>query len=247
MGAGQPPGGDPSEQVLATFVADLEAALSCDRLAPFQPPGGDDLGMVATYLWNVAICRELYTSLGMLEVAMRNGIHAALTAHFGQADWYDRPSLLLTRERDDVAKAKRGIAAAGHPIIPPRVMAALNFGFWTSILDQAYGGRIWTPPPPAPSVLIPRAFPHAPAHYQTRGRVHDRFNTIRKLRNRVFHHEPIWNRTDLLLRHQEIIESIGWVSPTLRDATVAFDRFPDVYQNGRTGIVADLKTHLRIT
>lgn len=246
MVAGQPPGNDPIAQDLGTFVADLEVALSLDRLAPFRPGGGDDLAMVATYLWNVAISRELYTSLASLEVVMRNGIHGALSAHFNQPDWYDQPGLLLPREQKDVAVAKRSIRRSNHPNIPPRVVATLNFGFWTSILDKAYGNRIWTPPPPAQSLLIPHAFPHAPAHFQTRGRAHGRFNAIRKLRNRIFHYEPIWSRTDLLDRHREIIESIGWVSPTLQAATVVFDRFPDVFLNGRTGIVTELKAHLGI-
>lgn len=247
MGAGQPPGHNSSAQVLATFIANLEAALSPDRLAPFRLPGGDDLAMAATYLWNVAICRELYTSLGMLEVALRNSIYSTLATHFGRDDWYDRPNLLQRRELVDVARAKGFVVEAKHLVIPPRVVASLTFGFWTSLLDGAYGNPIWTPPPTTISVLIPQVFPHASAHFQTRGRAHERINAVRKLRNRVFHFEPVWNRTDLVREHQEIVEAIGWVSPTLHAATVAFDRFPDVYQNGPTGIVTDLKAHIGIT
>ena len=120
--------------------------------------------MVATYLWNVAICRELCTSPGMLEVALGNSVHSTLGAHFNRDGWYDQLNLLQGRELIGVEKAKGFVVRAKHPVIPLRVVAALTFGFWTSGLDKAHGNLIWSPPPPAQRVLIPQGFPHAPAH-----------------------------------------------------------------------------------
>jgi len=158
--------------------------------------------------------------------------------------------LLAPREQRHVDDAKRDIARAGKQVVPGRVVAALRFGFWTSILDRAYGNAIWTPNNPA--VLVQQAFPFAPPHFQVRARAHDRFNTIRQLRNRVFHYEPIWrgivlqnNRSVSLLDvHTDILDAIGWVSPTLQATTVAFDRFPNVYQHGRIMVGWNLKQQL---
>jgi hypothetical protein len=112
--------------MVAAYVAAIERGLSPNRLAPYRPPGGDDLAMVTTYFWNVALCQALYPSLGALEVTMRNGIHDALTAHFGTATWYDRPNLLLPREQAQVVEAKVKIQRAKKPLLPDRVVAALN-------------------------------------------------------------------------------------------------------------------------
>ena len=55
---------------------------------------------------------------------------------------------------------------------------------------------------------------------------------IHRLRNRVFHHEPIWHLQDLELRHREILETIGWISPAVLAITRMLDRFSSVYTMG---------------
>lgn len=221
-----------------------------DRLVAYRPPGGDDLAMVATYFWNVALCQALYPTLGAVEVSMRNAIHDALTAHFRTAAWYDRPNLLLARELAQVVEAKRKIQRTRKAVIPPRVVAALNYGFWTSILDTGYGTSIWSARNPA--ILVRQAFPQAPLHLQVRGRAHQRFNEIRFLRNRVFHYEPIWQGVPmpngriahLVDLHAGIVEAIGWVDPTLRSTIEAFDTFPSSYRTGRQLTQRQIEQHL---
>jgi hypothetical protein len=256
MSAGTP-SAPTAAQILAGYVADLEAALTADRLAAYRPAGGDDLAMVTTYFWNVALCRELYPCLSALEVSMRNGIHDALTAHTGHADWYDHVPL-LQREHDKLAIAKASILRAHKPLVPGRVVAELDFSFWTSLLSAGagpagYGATLWSPNNAA---LVRRAFPHLPAPNQNRGFVHRRFNTLRLLRNRVFHYEPVWRGLTvqsgqsfaLAGLHADIVDAIGWVSPRLR-ATLgdpAFDRFPRALRNGYAAVEADIKQHLGI-
>lgn len=143
---------------VSQYVAALRRALSSDRLDAYRPQEGDDLAMIATYFWNVALCQALYPSLGALEVAMRNGIHDALRARFGRDDWYDIEGVLLPAEVKRVERAKKKIRdakrdeiVADHdPATPGRVVASLTFGDWTSLLDAGYGGspkgpQFWAP------------------------------------------------------------------------------------------------------
>jgi hypothetical protein len=53
-------------------------------------------------------------------------------------------------------------------------------------------------------------------------------NHIRRLRNRVFHHEPIWYWKDLRQQHNEIIEAIGWINPAMMSFIQTLDRFDEV-------------------
>ena len=249
---------NPREQAIATYFADLEAALAPDRLASYRPTGASDLATIATYFWNIALSRDLHLGLGAAEVSMRNGIHNALTTHTGHLDWYDHLPL-LPREAQQVIDVKAEIARSGKPVIPGRVVAGLRFGFWTSLLStgfgpQGYGTALWSPNNAA---LLIKAFPNLRPPNQYRGYVHARFNTLRLLRNRTMHHEPIWQGMTvrrqqktatfaLTALYADILDAIGWTSPRLRDSVVAFDRFPETVTNGLVTQAKEIENFLGI-
>lgn len=246
------------QQIISHYFTDLEAALAPDRLATYRIPGADDLETIATYFWNITLSRDLYLSLGAVEVCMRNGIHQALTNYAGSADWYDHIPL-LPREADAVNRAKGEISKSARPIIPGRVVAALQFGFWTNILSvgfgpYGYGSAIWSPNNAA---LIRHAFPHLQAPNQNRRYVHNRFNILRLLRNRTMHHEPIFQgmtvrgqngKTTYPLSdlYDDIVEAISWTSPRLRDSIAAFDRFPGTLAGGIPTQISEIEALLSI-
>lgn len=102
----------------------------------------------------------------------------------------------------------------------------MNFGFWTSLLDKRYEQV------PA---LLKSAFPHMPRRLRTRINLSKRFNEVRKLRNRIFHHEPIWY-WPLPDKHQRIIEAIRWIEPAMADYIAVVDRFSTVHSEGLASI-----------
>ena len=111
--------------------------------------------------------------------------------------------------------------------------AELNFGFLTSLLDRRYEQVLW----PA---IIREAFPYMPRRYRTRINLLRRFNEVRRLRNRVFHHEPIWY-WPLPDKHQRLLEAIHWIEPTMGELIAAVDRFPHVYTKGTAAIETKLR------
>lgn len=228
--------------MVAPYVAELQQVLTADRLDRYRPAGGDDLAMAVTYLWNVELCQALYHSMGALEMVTRNSIHAVLTTHHGRSDWYHVPGFLKWRQPDKVADVIEDIRGAGKRVIPGRVVAGLDFGFWTTLLSRGYG-PLWSRNNQA---LIKQAFPLAPVGMQYRGRVFDHINPTRLLRNRVFHDESIWDDPDLVQKQANIIDAIGWISPTLQASVNHFDRFPHVLQNGRAEVEQQVKVHLGI-
>ena len=50
-----------------------------------------------------------------------------------------------------------------------------------------------------------------PRRIRNRNTILHRLEAIRRFRNRVFHHEPIWKKPYLQRWHGQIIETIGWV------------------------------------
>jgi hypothetical protein len=223
---------DPYQQHLDA----LTAAISAERLSGYRRPSdADALDVLARYAWNVVIAESLYPTLQCLEIALRNTLHTAVAAHVASPQWLTAvPTVLAPREVTAVAEAVQLLARQHKPLTAGRLVAELSFGFWTSLLDRRYEPALW----PA---LLKRAFPTIPRRQRTRHELSRRFTEIRRLRNRVFHHEPIWHWRDLPQQHANLIETLVWINPALARTVAAFDRFPAVYGAGVAPLRAQLE------
>jgi hypothetical protein len=220
----------------------LSAVFSADRLSTYRLPADTDGVVLARYLWNTLLGEALYPLLQALEVALRNSMHTAITRAYGRDDWYDRtPTILRPIEQQKVTEVKRSLLAQaprkGVPgvamLTPGRIVAELTFGFWTGLFSAAYESHVPTNPLLWPRLVTP-IFPYAPRSLRTRRKLAGRLNDLRHLRNRVFHHEPLWNNRQLLQRHQELLDVLHWINPDLFDTMIVFDRFPTLYAAGPT-------------
>ena len=160
-------------------------------------------------------------------LALRNALHRELTRLYGAA-WYDNLAAGLDRGAlERIADAKRKIAPGGGTVTPSKMVARLSFGFWVSLLGS--GGRLdaagrranyemtlWRP-------ALRRAFPYRTP--LTRIQAYQPLNALRKLRNRIAHHEPIFARP-LLEDHERIVEVTGWISPGARTWIDRHSRVP---------------------
>jgi hypothetical protein len=230
--------------VVSQFLTDLEPTISVARLQRYQSATGDDRETIVNYLWNMALAESLYCSLSTVEISLRNTIHNTLTAHFGIPTWYDRRGLLEPYQANEVANIKKRIASHGNPVTPDRVVSELNFGFWVTILSRTYDARFWQA---SRQATMRQAFPRVPKRDRQRVTIHAQFNAVRELRNRVFHHEPLFDDPLLRQRHGDVYRAIHWINPKMVDHTKPFDRFPDVYRQGRVEIEDNLKAHVGIT
>ena len=107
-------------------------------------------------------------------------------------------------------------------------MSGLSFGFWVSLLGEGgcldaggdsradFEATLWRP-------ALRRAFPHRTA--LSRRQAYKPLNNLRKLRNRIAHHEPIFERR-LLDDHQRILDVTGWISPAARTWIERHSRVP---------------------
>jgi hypothetical protein len=91
----------------------------------------DLLDVYLYYSWNTTVSESFYSGLQILEVALRNSIHNAANKHFQNSYWFDDPSILRQREIQSIVKAKKNLSRQRKNIDPGRIIAELNFGFWT--------------------------------------------------------------------------------------------------------------------
>ena len=88
--------------------------------------------------------------------------------------------------------------------------------------------------------VLREVFSYIPREVLTRTYILRRLNRVGRLRNRVFHHEPIWHWRDLTQQHRDLLEIIGWISPAMLGVVRMIDRFPQVHQQGIAGYQATL-------
>ena len=225
------------------YLPAVSRALSRERLDAYRYRGDDDVGAISTYLWSVRLCETLYPALHGLEVALRNSLfnageqRFAGVAHREVPCWLDaHPPILAPDEWSRVQEAKARLRARGKPLDPPHLVAELTFGFWTALLDVRYEHRqvLWPH-------LLSAVFPAVPPQLRRRKEISARLNRVRLLRNRAFHHEPIWHWRNLRAQHAGIRELLAWIDPSF-DATVALlDRFAETYAAGRSAFRAEVE------
>ncbi|WP_432831620.1 hypothetical protein [Dactylosporangium sp. CA-092794] len=187
-------------------LAVLERRLSPERLTPYRAAGHGDLGAaVRLYEWNVAVSAALGETFGQVEVLLRNAMHDQLTSWsrrvFAEPRWYLDPGGFLFPEAvDDIAKARIRATRTGRPESAGRVVAELNLGFWRFLLARRYDRVLWHP-------CLNRAFPR-----QRRAVVADAIGHLHEARNRIAHHEPMFNRplTDLF---DTALQVASWICP----------------------------------
>jgi hypothetical protein len=207
----------PTPSVLA-----LRQRMSFERMGPYeQACSGDHDKAFALYEWNCAVSGAFFEALGLLEVALRNALHDQLTrwhaARYRTGHWYDDPSGVLEAHRArDIADARGRLQRQNKAETPGGLVTELSFGFWRFLLTSRYEPSLWTP-------ALRHAFPALrPARRHT---VYVPVNELVRLRNRVAHHEPIYNRP-LLTLHGDLLRVAGYVDQDLASWIRTFSRLP---------------------
>jgi hypothetical protein len=178
--------------------ASLERSISQERLGRYIAEKGDLDQALALYERNTRLAEALHTSLQNLEICLRNTIHREMSTAYG-ADWLTNGDPPLKKHSlDKIAEGQKQLATNAGNV--GSLIAELKFAFWVGLLARQYDATLWR-------AALHACFPNA--RPRRRGIIYSRFNAIRRFRNRVAHHEPIYDKCHQL--HPEIIEAIGWM------------------------------------
>lgn len=205
------PPAQPAFPTTAAEVKALRQAISPARLTTYiRHAHGNARRALQLYAWNVNAGAALYPILQVNEIALRNAVDRALVAQFG-THWPYSPGFLRTLPRADKDAFERGRLRLERTLRVARVttgdvVAAQSYGFWVLLLTSRFQRRIW-------NLEFGASFPAAPRQVD-RSVVHDRADEIRRLRNRIAHHEPLFN-FDLPGAHQRAASMVRWISPLL--------------------------------
>lgn len=192
------------------LTAAVVAAMSPPRLASYLTKCAfDERAALNLYSWNSDASAAFWVTLGYLEIALRNTLAGRLRVRHLDKDrpgtWLDDPAgELAARAREDIAAARRRVRAKGKQATEGQLIAELPFGFWRFLAARQYQTTLWPD--------LASGFPHAPT--RARRGIETPVAHLHDLRNRLAHHEPIWNKP-LEERRKEIYTVVSAINPQL--------------------------------
>jgi hypothetical protein len=183
--------------------------LSAPRLSSYMACcNSDERAALDLYRWNTAATGAFWETLSHLEITLRNALDRQLYLRHHKArrpgSWLDDPAGELTSNAvADIAKARRQVARKGKRPSDGQTIAELGFGFWRYLLARRYT-NLWPD--------LRAAFPQAPN--RRRETVEDPVARLYTFRNRLAHHEPVWNQPipDL---YADLLTVLGYLDPAL--------------------------------
>lgn len=161
------------------------------RLRAYKRPGEGDAQAFARYQDNIRVSESLLPALHYLEIILRNRLNKAIKQVYGEQWLVNLPTNL---HMDEGNLAKLNAAKFHHqqekrrPATHDDLVAHMTFGFWANFFHKRYDPSLWQR-----KHFTATVFPHLERDKRSRHLIKPQLQTIKELRNRIAHHEPIWN------------------------------------------------------
>jgi hypothetical protein len=189
----------------------IEQALSSTRFSNYlKAARGDRVHAAKLYLYNARLAKACLFPLSMVEIVLRNALDRGLASRFG-SNWFFCPrarELLPKACVDALVEVTRARKAADACELDAatrgQLIALMPFEFWCGLLrglSKESGGA-------ALASCFPRAADRADIATLT-----SLASKLSRFRNRVVHHEPIFEGVDLRQIDQDAITVIRIVCP----------------------------------
>ncbi len=197
-------------------LIELPRIISAARFATYlQASENNPKVALSLYQWNLEISAAFLIPLQLCEVAIRNGVAEAIEmVHGSNWPWSEGFRRSLPRPVDprqyNPASNLAAIAAKHRTV--GKVIADLNFAFWEKLFTAGQDARIWRP-------HMSTVFPNIPLEAEAstssiqkaRATAFHDLQNIRRFRNRIAHHEPIFSRS-LEVDYARLRTLISWRS-----------------------------------
>ncbi len=189
------------------------STISVERLLSFQQSKDDTIDiLIERYKTNVRISQALYPELSVLEVTLRNAIDTTLKSCISKTwleDEIKQQNILTSHEYSKLVEVYNDTKKeySNRDFTIGKVIANLNFGFWTNLCSKWYSSNIWNK-----GCCFKGVFVNYPSNANNIGAIAIKLRLIRRFRNRIFHYEPIFKKPQNTLKmYNEIMEMISYL------------------------------------
>lgn len=178
-------------------IQEIRTALSVARMSTYEKITGvhddEDASALDLYVWNAQVSGAFLAPLHICEVVIRNAVADVLAWKYG-SNWPWSPAFEKSLPSPPVGyNARRDLFDARQKVSvgqTGKVIAELKFIFWQRMFTKRHDGRLW-------AHKLMTVLPHLDStqtYQQLRKGLYDELESLRVLRNRIAHHEPILTR-----------------------------------------------------
>jgi hypothetical protein len=170
-----------SDEVVNQIIANIGR----ERLTQYLQSTLDDRSALALYQVNGQLSKHIHELIGGFEIALRNSISQSLSGHYQRDDWYRARNFVMQlaqERRQNIREVRNRLKMDRREERPGRIIAGLTFHFWVSMHENKYRDITWTP-------HLHKIWPRG----ESLKVIHKDLLKVRDLRNRIAHHEPIFN------------------------------------------------------
>lgn len=183
--------------------------------------------LIKNYLWNIRLSEAFYPALALFEVVLRNRIDFSISKNINP-EWLTEENannLLFDNEINSYRKACNKFK---KEYTKGQLIAELNLGFWVGMFKNRYNTLIWDKPN-----VFDDAFPSFEGVSINRKKVvYSKIRKIHEIRNRISHHEPIFDEPSGLNNCYNDVELLlFWLSPETKSLLDKISRFSEIWND----------------
>jgi hypothetical protein len=174
-------------------LEEIKQGLSTEKLETYRQVLSckSDSELIAVYMAMQSIMSHFFTVVQLLEVTLRNSIHKVSSDKFDDNEWFKSiPLNELSRKQVELAE-QQCLDEVGYKYSTDDLVSRLPFGFWVHMLSKVYNNprdqarNLW-------QFKLHDCFPNAKECNTSLNTLFQKFGTLNRFRNRLFHHEPAW-------------------------------------------------------
>jgi hypothetical protein len=196
-------------------MTDLTRWITQSRFNEYLVAANHDPGAARElYEWNVGVSSAFFELIAHVEVALRNAVDSVLEplevresarVEVRHGWWFASPTFLTDHDLNYHRTAWRHLGDRADRATRDKVFASMTFGIWDAVFGPSY------------EELFRRhlvyAFPYRGTGFK-RATVQKNILALRNLRNRIAHHQAIFD-LPLEERFEQATEILRWIDPEL--------------------------------
>lgn len=205
------------------------------RLNKYSKNTNSENEIIEKYLWNIQLSKELYALIAIFEVSLRNHINYAISEHILNNwlldDTFIKKFLTENELKSYLIAFNRLIEK--NKLTADNLVAELNLGFWVNLFKKIYAPKLWHK-----KHVFKTVFPFFNKDFTNKmNYIYPKLKEIQKIRNRISHHESIFEyKNGLNNFYYNILECLDFMDPSLKEFALKICEFEVVWNKVKLGI-----------
>ncbi|MGD9580406.1 MAG: hypothetical protein AB7V50_03475 [Vampirovibrionia bacterium] len=181
--------------------------------------------IINRYLWNIELSAAFYPVLTLLEVVLRNRIYYTIENNI-KSGWLDENNSWFEgnyKTINNIIEVKK----AHKIVVIDKLISELTLGFWVYLFNKSFKTIIWDK-----NGIFDSVFPYFDIKTTDRlSVVAPRLRDLKNLRNRIFHHEAIFDNSDgLNNKYESVLLVLKWLSNDAYQLSKKISTFYSVWE-----------------